>query len=236
MLFLHETHEVRGRAEDDFDAAYRDGWMKALATTLNARLLYYLRQAHGTGASYRVVTITALRDALAWEQIAERIHGGDLASLARSLDGLRHESVAKLLVPLPWSPWQSIDLDRVPTDGRTQRPSLFMEDTVWPFEEKLDEYIERSGSHYAEEMRKTEDVGRKILTVDASFRTAFGTGRRREIILWQKVRRPEAMQALLCNEVPERYRKPGTWMHDALELRDQWESRLLRTVDWSPLA
>ena len=172
-----------------------------------------------------------------WQIILSKpLSVGDLAGLARALDDLRHESVAKLLVPLPWSPWQSIDLDRVPTDGRTQRPSLFMEDTVWPFEQKLDEYIERSGSHYAREMRDTEDAGRRILTVDASFRTAFGTGRRREIIRWQKVRRPEAMQALLCNEVPARYKQPGTWMHDALQLRDQWESRLLRTVDWSPLA
>ena len=29
--------------------------------------------------------------------------------------------------------------------------------------------------------------------------------------------------------------RPGTWMHDALELRDQWTSRLLRTSSWSPL-
>jgi hypothetical protein len=29
-------------------------------------------------------------------------------------------------------------------------------------------------------------------------------------------------------------RQPGTFMHDALELRDQWESRLLRTSRWSP--
>jgi hypothetical protein len=34
--------------------------------------------------------------------------------------------------------------------------------------------------------------------------------------------------------MPERYRAPGTWMHDALELRDQWQSRLLRAAAWSP--
>jgi hypothetical protein len=27
---------------------------------------------------------------------------------------------------------------------------------------------------------------------------------------------------------------PGTWMHDALEVRDDWESRLLRSTTWSP--
>jgi len=30
-------------------------------------------------------------------------------------------------------------------------------------------------------------------------------------------------------------KQPGTFMHDALEVRDQWESRLLRTSSWSPL-
>ena len=74
----------------------------------------------------------------------------------------------------------------------------------------------------------------EILTVDASFRTAFGSGRRREIILWQKVVRPDFLVPLLSREVPERFRQPGTWMHDALELRDQWRSRLLRTAPWSP--
>jgi hypothetical protein len=29
-------------------------------------------------------------------------------------------------------------------------------------------------------------------------------------------------------------RAPGTWMHDALSLRDRWESKLLRTATWSP--
>ena len=27
MLFMHEVHKVRGRAEDEFEAAFRDGWM-----------------------------------------------------------------------------------------------------------------------------------------------------------------------------------------------------------------
>jgi len=30
-------------------------------------------------------------------------------------------------------------------------------------------------------------------------------------------------------------KEPGTWMHDALEVRDDWQSRLLRSANWSPL-
>ena len=36
-------------------------------------------------------------------------------------------------------------------------------------------------------------------------------------------------------QVPAEHRAPGTWMHDALDVRDDWESRMLRTADWSPL-
>jgi len=77
--------------------------------------------------------------------------------------------------------------------------------------------------------------GNAILRVESAWRTVHGAGRRREIVLWQKVMTPKALSPLIGSEVPERYKKPGTWMHDALELRDQWESRLLRTASWSPL-
>ena len=63
MILLHETHEVAGRHEDEFEAAYREGWLAVLAETEDARLLHFLHHAHGTGVSYNVVTITLLRDA-----------------------------------------------------------------------------------------------------------------------------------------------------------------------------
>jgi hypothetical protein len=85
-------------------------------------------------------------------------------------------------------------------------------------------------------MGEHEAKGRAMLRVEASFRTAFGSHRRREIVLWQRVVEPRGLQALLTREVPEELQRPGTWMHDALALRDRWRSRLLRTVAWSPLA
>ena len=57
MLFLHELHEVKGRREEDFEAAIRDEWMPALAKGDDARLLYYANQAHGSGRSYQVAQI-----------------------------------------------------------------------------------------------------------------------------------------------------------------------------------
>ncbi len=235
MLFLHETHAVLGAREGEFDAAYRDAWLPEVARDSGARLLYFLRHAHGTGASYRVVTITALEDAGAWGRLAERVQAGDLREWAARVDDLRHDVEAKLLVPLPWSPLQRIDLGSVPTEPGSHQLTLFMEDTVWPYEGRLEDYVARSGSHYAREMEREGGAGPRLLTVDAAFRTAFGSHRRREVVLWQKVVRPEGLVGLLTREVPEAYTRPGTWMHDALELRDQWRSRLLRTTSWSPL-
>jgi hypothetical protein len=233
MLFLHEVHEVVGAREDDFEQALRQ-LVPALAKDGDARLLYFLHHAHGTGASYQVVTLIAVRDGAAWERLARRVAAGDLAPWAQHLDTLRHDVTAKLLVPLPWSPLQEVDLSSVPTSGAPHEPTLFMEDTVWPYEGRLEEYIERSGSHYAAEMAAQAEKGRSLLRVLAGFRSAFGAGRRREIVLWQKVVRPEALAGLIASEVPARFKAPGTWMHDALGVRDRWESRLLRSARWSP--
>ncbi|HZE16593.1 MAG TPA: hypothetical protein VE197_13255 [Mycobacterium sp.] len=52
----------------------------------------------------------------------------------------------------------------------------------------------------------------------------------------QRILEPEALlNLLLRTEIPPEFRGPGTWMHDALDLRDQWNSRLLRTSSWSPM-
>lgn len=231
MFFVHETHEVRGEHEDAFCEALRDRWMPALALDADARLLYALHHAHGTGVSYNLVTLTALRDGAAWGRLAQRVNDGDLATAAQALDALRYDVVSKVLIPLPWSPLQEIDLGAVPATPGEHELGLFMEDIVWPYAGHLERYVERSGSHYAREIR---EGGNRLLRIEAGFRAAFATGRRREIVLWQKVVEPRGLVPLIAREVPHRYREPGTWMHDALELRDRWESRLLRTTSWSP--
>ena len=235
MLYVHELHEVIGAREEAFEAAFRDGWLRALAAEDGARLLYFLHHAHGSGPSYNVVTVTAVRDANAWQRLVQRLGEGDLVDWARQVDALRHDVDAKILLPLPWSPRQELDLASVPTDAREHPLSLFMEDTVWPHEGKLDAYIERSGSHYLAEMRANAERRSTLLEIQGGFRTAFGSGRRREIVLWQKVVEPRALRPLLTREVPQEFKRPGTWMHDALSLRDRWQSKLLRSSAWSPL-
>ena len=235
MLWLHETHHVIGKRENEFEALYRDAWMPQLAEIDGVRLLYFLKHAHGSGASYRVVTISGLRDASCWAGLQASVDQGSLADTSQQLDQTRHDVVGKLLAPLPWARESQVQLGEVPTDGRSHELSVFMEDTVWPHANLLERYVEAAGAHYAAEIGQREKEGHAILSIQGAYRTAFGAGRRREILLWQKVTRPEALAALIANEVPEKYKRPGTWMNDALELRDHWESRLLRTTEWSPL-
>src|SRR5215510_7930718 len=104
MLFVHEIHKVDGRKEEEFEAAYREGWMPTLAKEDDARLLWYTNHAHGSGVSYNVVTITGITDGAAWERLAHRAQTGDLNPLMRELDSSRHDVTGKLLLPVDWSP------------------------------------------------------------------------------------------------------------------------------------
>jgi hypothetical protein len=233
VLFLHETHYVNGRDEDEFDEMFRGsgGYMERLAESDDARLLWYLDHVHGTGPAYSVVTVTGVRDGGAWERLNRRVTEGDLKDWIGRLDHVRHDSVAKLLQPLPWSALQDVDLTEVPVKPADHDLVLFMEDTAYPHEGKVHEYIEMAGRQYAPSLQRRNP----LLEMVAAFQPAFGTGRRREIVLWQRVADQQGLLRLLTTAVPPAFKAPGTWMHDALEVRDQWTSRLLRTSSWSPL-
>jgi len=233
MFYVHEVHRVRGKAEDAFEAAYRDEWMPALAKEEDARLLWYCNLTHGTGFAYNVVTITAVRDGAAWERLSDRLQRGDLRQWLRGLDDLRHGVTAKLLRPVEWSPLQTVDFTTVPTTPEDHGLTIYMEDTGWP-SAALDDYTGFWGDTYYP-MLTSRPPNERLLDIEAVFEPAFGAGPRKEAILMQKVVDATRLQFLLTHETAPEYKKPGTFMHDALEYRDQWESRLLRTSRWSPL-
>jgi hypothetical protein len=235
VLLLHEVHRVRGAKEDDFEAAFRDRWLPDLAKGDDARLLYFLHLAHGSGRAYTVVTVTGVRDGAAWERLARSVQDGPLRAWAHDVDQLRHGVQAKVLLPVPWSPPLVEDLDAVPTEGREHPLSIFMEDTAWPHDGMLDDYLEKARSHYAPSLVESQAGGRAILDLLAVFQTGLGAGRRSEVVLWQKVVDHDRLKRLLETEVPPEFRQPGSWMHDALEVRDDWQSQLLRSTRWSPL-
>ena len=235
VLFLHETHSVDGYHEDDFEAAFRDHWMPTLAEDDDARLLWYCNFSHGSTWSYRVMTMTAVRDGAAYERLARRTQGGDLQDWMRELDTYRHEAHGKVLVSLPWSPMADLDLASVPGGGVDRDPVVYMQDTMWPFAGKLLDYVDASGAVYATSLEHRDSGSPPFLQIEAGFQPAFGSHVRREVTLMQRVLDPERLLALLTTDIPPEMRAPGTWMHDALQLRDRWESNLLRTSSWSPL-
>lgn len=235
MLFLHEVHRVRGEREDEFEAAVRDDWLPRVAEGDDARLLWYANLAHGSGPSYHVVTVTAVRDGGAWERLARRLAEGDLHTWSEHVDGLRYDVVGKLLLALPWSPLREVDFDAVPTEPVEHENTVYMQDTMWDMNRKqgLDAYLRAAGEIYAPQMQEDREGG--IIDIEAAFRSAPGAGRHPEVVLMQKVTSHRALLGLLTTDIPEQYRQPGTWMHDALAYRDQWDSSLLRTSVWSPL-
>lgn len=84
-------------------------------------------------------------------------------------------------------------------------------------------------------MRQTPPEQR-LLDVQACFQVSHGTGVRPEAVLLQKVVNTSILGGLITSaEKHDPTTWPGTYMTRSLEVRDQWESKLLRTSRWSPL-
>lgn len=233
-LYLHETHRVIGQFQDEFEAAFagNGGWMQRLAVNDDARLLWYFTHAHGSGPSYHVVTITGIADGAAWERLARRVDSGDLRSWAADVDRLRYDVEGKLLLAVHWSPLQHIDLADVPTDPPDHDSTLYMEDTGFP-NSSLDAYIDFWGRDYFQ-LLSGQPAASRLLDIEACFQIAHGTHTRRQAILLQRICSHERLLGLLSTDTPPERKAPGTYMAQALEYRDQWQSRLLCTARWSP--
>jgi hypothetical protein len=183
-----------------------------------------------------VITIAAANDAGAWGNLVDRTQRGDLRDIARDLDQLRHDVTGKILTPATWSPVVPSDLAAVPVDpAHDHDPTLFMEDTVWPYDGKLLDYLDKTDKQYAPSIADSGKAGTAIIELQTLLHTAYGTGQRAEVVLWQKITDYNRLWNLFATDLPPQAKAPGTWMNDALVVRDDWRSRLLRTVRWSPL-
>jgi hypothetical protein len=73
------------------------------------------------------------------------------------------------------------------------------------------------------------------MKIELAMQAMPGAGRYPEVTLLQRLSSLPPLIRLLTNDIPDSVTRPGSWMHEALDLRDQWQSRLLRTATWSPL-
>ena len=229
MIFLHEVHEVAGGRMGDFEEAIQSGWKPLVEKERTAKLLWFWQHTHGTGPSYQAVSITAVKDWSTWGRlVAQARADGALRAWYRDVCAVRREVISKILVPTPWSPLQEVDLE-ASESRRSAEPALYLHDTGWPFPGKLDSYVAALGEVFYPATRQS-----RMISVEACWSVAPGTGRFHEVVLLQKILDWARFSHLLTQgEGPSR---PGEWMKEGLKHRDRWESKLLRTVSWSPMS
>jgi NIPSNAP protein len=229
MIFLHEIHEVVGGRMAEFEESLQTGWRPPIERGGEARLVWFWHHTHGTGPSYQAVSITAVRDWAAWGKLVQRVRQEkDLRDWTREVCSLRREVTSKILLPTSWSPLQEVELGAPPDTG-SKEPALYLHDTGWPFPGKLDDYVEALGKVFYPATKQS-----RMISIEACWTVAPGTGRFHEVVLLQKIHDWERFSHLLTHgENPSR---KGEWMEEGLKHRERWESKLLRTASWSPRA
>lgn len=228
MIFLHETHDVAGGQVPEFCDVVRTRWRPLVEERQEARLLWLWELTHGTGTSYQVVSITAVRDWATWGELVQRMTAdARWREVDSALWALRREVTRKLLLPAPWSPLQAVDLARPPVEEETTTPALYLHDTGWPYQGRLADYVEALGAIYLPQVRQS-----KMISVEACWTVAPGTGRHHEVVLLQKILDWPRFTELLAHG--EQGTQRSGWMVEGLHYRERWESKLLRCARWSP--
>jgi hypothetical protein len=224
MIYLHEIHEVAGGKMEDFETAIREQWRPLAERDGNVRLLWFWDHGHGTGPSYQAVSISVIRDWPAWGALIDRLTGSpDGRTWYRDVAPLRKDVTAKLLLPVHWSPLQDVELvagssrttASAPAAASGEAPPMYLHDTGWPFPGRLVRPQTRTSG---------------MISIAACWRTV--TGKQHEVVLLQKIENWEAFARLLTDGAAQPQR--SGWMVEGLTYRDRWESKLLRTVSWSP--
>lgn len=236
MLFFHEVHELRAGAESEFERLYRDRWMPALAEDDDARLIWYWRHANASSRPNNIITVAAVKDAAALARLSTEIESGRLRGLNRELDALRRDVVACVLVNTRWSELKELDLASVSADpSHRHEPTMYVEDVVWP--PSLDDYVTYAGEHWYRPAATGTGKVRARITMPAFFQSAYGTGIRPEVYLIQKLLDTPEMYVrnLLATDYPPEMRSPDHYFVSGLKVRDQWESKIVSTSEWSPL-
>ena len=228
MIFLHEIHEVVAGRMDDFESLVRTELRRWLEARGEARLCWFWDHTHGTGPSYQAVSLTAVRDWATWGALVERARGdGQLAEWRRRVAEVRRDVVQKMLIPTDWSPLQTVDLDAPSADRTTDSPTMYLHDTGWPFPGKLESYTAALGAVFHTQAQQS-----RMISIEACWTVAPGTGRHHEVVLLQKIVDWDRCAQLLTRG--ESGQQRGGWMVEGLRYRDRWESKLLRCARWSP--
>jgi len=231
MLWLHQVHRLQPSTRDGFEQLVRDQWLPAIAARPGARLAWFATSTRGAVHADEAVTITGVADGAALTELGQRIHGGDLTTLATALSGLRTGVETRILEPLDYDPLNISSVAEIPAEAQQLDARSYMHDFVPPVVGNMRGYEDMRRGRY---MALTEqDLSGVALR--ASWRTVPGGGPVPEMFNLSEIRSLDALERLVCDEIPKEYKAMGTWMWTALASRDRWTTRLVRSATWSPL-
>jgi hypothetical protein len=230
MFFVHEVHSLTSGSAEGFEATLRDRWMPALAREPGTRLVWCVRSIPGAISAPELVTLTAVADGPTLERFGARVRAGDLREDAASLARQRVEVATRVMAPLEFNPF-TVDLDAEPPEVADAPSEMYIHDFVPPCLGMQRTYEVAMRQVF---MKMLEVEGLEML-IWAGLETVAGGGRVPENLMVTHIGNAAAITQLLAVGNPREDIKPGTWMYDALKLRDTWTSRLLRSVPWSPM-
>jgi hypothetical protein len=230
MLYVHEVHALDPVAAGAFEATLRDDWVPALADDEGTRLVWCARSMALSISFPEIVTLTAVADGAALERLGARVRNGDLRDRQTELGRHRTGYTMRVVAPLEEFNPYTVALDELPLVRDGAPTEMYIHDFVIP----------RLGMQRIYEVQMRESF-MKMLEMEAlpmvtwgGFETVAGGGRIPESLMITHIKQARAMAELLAHGNPRVPAEPGTWMADALKLRDTWISRLVRSLAWSP--
>lgn len=228
MLYVHEIHSLDPARADEFETALRSQWVPAIAEDDCTRLTWAVRSIPSSISSPELITLTAVTDGAAMERLGTRMRSGDLRDCAAELEPHRRGHTLRLVAPLEEFNAYEVDLDDVPL-VRTEAPiEMYIHDFVIPRLGMQREYETQMRDYF---MKHLEN---RPMRSWAGFETVAGGGRTPESVMVTHVNNSRALAELVVHGHPRVAAEPGTWMSDALKLRDTWICRLVRSLPWSP--
>jgi len=238
MIYIHESHHVIGGQMEAFLESCKNEWRPLIEQDGRARLLWFWVWSHGTGPSYRAISLIQAPDYTAWGEIVDRYQrkGSDLHDWYEMAWKFRRKVDGKVMTPVEWSP--------VPKPPRKNAkiehpPSVYLHDVAYPYPGHVERYIATLGKHYYPYLGREQ-----MLSMELCLRVAPGAGDVHEVVLVQRINDTAAFAELITKgEVtpvgprprPSRRRGATNWMEVGLTVRDQWLSQVFRTLPWSPL-
>lgn len=231
MLWLHQIHQLQAPTKYQFETLIRDSWLPALAGQSGVRLAWYATPTRGAIRADEAVTITGIADGATLARFGAEIHTGSLSHLAAKIADLRTGVQTRVFQPLDYDPFAIRDVSDIPSEPQDGARIAYMHDFVPPTQGNMVGYEDMMRERYmALTGRELSGVGLR-----ASWRTVPGGGPQPEMFNLSEIRDVDALERLICFEIPPEFKEMGTWMWSALAVRDRWTTRLLRSSSWSPV-